>query len=119
MAAPRPIRSQSYEQVYALVHASITNKQPLAAVYNERRRLFCPYLLGRNHDGQLRALCYQYGGESSSGLKRRGSQDNWRCVDLEKLVEVELLDDKWTKPPNYSPLQTCIETIEAEVEQGT
>lgn len=117
MAAPQSIRSQSYEQVYALVHTAITNKQPLAAVYNQRRWLFCPYLLGRNRDGELRVLCYQYGGESSSGLKRSGSEDNWRCIDLEKLVEVELLADQWVIPPNYSPHQTCIESVEAEVDE--
>ena len=47
-----------------------------------RRRLFCPHRLGRNKDGQLRVLCYQYGGESESGLKPIGSRDNWRPEPL-------------------------------------
>jgi hypothetical protein len=34
---------------------------------------------------QLRVLCYQYGGESRSGLDPVGSPANWRCVALEKL----------------------------------
>src|SRR5262249_33922766 len=33
-----------------------------------------------NRLGQPRALCYQYGGESESGLGPIGSPDNWRCV---------------------------------------
>lgn len=117
MAAPQPIRSQSYEQIYALVQQSIANRQPLAAVYNNRRRLLCPYLLGRNKLGELRALCYQIGGESGGGLRRRGSEENWRCVNVEKLVEVELANEPWFTPPNYSPHQTCIETVEAAVEE--
>jgi hypothetical protein len=37
-------------------------------------------------------LCYQYGGESESGLKAMGSPENWRCIALDKLRSVELLD---------------------------
>ena len=117
MAAPRPIRSQSYEQVYELVRTAILNKQPIAAVYRERRRLFCPYVLGRNREGRINALCYQFGGGSASGLKEFGSTDNWRCVEVEKLTSVELLSTGWINPPNYSRHQSCIETIEAEVER--
>lgn len=116
MAAPKPIRSQSYEQVYELVRSAIAAKQPITAVYRERRRLLCPYLLGRNRDGRIHALCYQAGGETNSTLKRRGAADNWRCVEVEKLTEVSLSAERWFKAPNYSRHQTCIETIEAEVQ---
>ena len=118
MAAPRPIRSQSYEQVYELVRSAIEAKKPLAAVYKDCRRLFCPYLLGRNEDGRPHALCYQFGGESKSGLNSRGSADNWRCLDIEKLVDVELLSEGWVTPPNFSQHQTCIATIEHAVLTG-
>jgi hypothetical protein len=47
---------------------------------------------GATKDGQLRVLCYQYGGESESGLKPIGSADNWRCVALDKLRSVEVLN---------------------------
>lgn len=116
MAAPQPIRSQSYEQVYELVRAAIIARQPITAVYRERRRLFCPYLLGRNKSGRIQALCYQSGGENKSTMKGRGAPDNWRCVEVEKLTEVALSDERWFKAPNYSRHQTCIETVEAEVQ---
>lgn len=112
MAAPKPIRSQSYEQVYELVRSAIAAKQPITAVYRDRRRLLCPYLLGRNRDGRIQALCYQ----SSDDPKRRGSADNWRCVEVEKLTDVSLSDERWLKAPNYSRHQTCIETVEAEIQ---
>lgn len=42
--------------------------------------LFCPHRLGRNQAGQSRVLCYQYGGDSESGLGPAGSPANWRCI---------------------------------------
>lgn len=34
-------------------------------------------------------LCDQYGGESESGLKPAGASDNWRCLAVESLSQVE------------------------------
>ena len=59
---------QTVEEIYRLVWAAVSNKQPIEANYQGRHRLFCPHRLGRNRQGQLRVLCYQYGGESQSGL---------------------------------------------------
>jgi hypothetical protein len=55
-----------------------------------------------NREGQLRALCYQYGGDSQSGLQPVGSPENWRCVVLEKLSRVKLIEDAWRPAPNHS-----------------
>jgi hypothetical protein len=86
--------------VYRVVRTAVENRRPISAVYHNRRRLFCPHRLGRNKEGQLRALCYQYGDESNSGLKPAGSPDNWRCISLDKLRNVELLDGAWQTAPN-------------------
>lgn len=61
-------RIQPIEDIYRLVWAAVANKQPIEARYHGRPRLFCPHRLGRNSAGELRVLCYQYGGESESGL---------------------------------------------------
>jgi hypothetical protein len=74
---------------------AIEARRPISAVYHELPRLFCPHRLGRNKDGQFRVLCYQYGGKSRSGLEPPGSPANWRCIALEKLSAVELLDGAW------------------------
>jgi hypothetical protein len=76
---------QTVEDIYHLIWLAVANKQPVRAIYKERPRLFCPpRRLGRNQAGQRRVLCYQYGGESESGLAPIGSPANWRCVVLEK-----------------------------------
>jgi hypothetical protein len=79
---------QTVEEIYGLVWTAVGNKQPIEAAYQGRLRLFCPHRLGRNREGRLRVLCYQYGGESQSGLQPVGSPANWRCVALEKLSRV-------------------------------
>jgi hypothetical protein len=105
---------QTVEDIYRLVWTAIASKQPISAIYKERPRLFCPHRLGRNRAKQLRVLCYQYGGESESGLATIGSPDNWRCVALEKLRRVELLEGSWKTAPNHSRPARCV--IDADID---
>ena len=37
----------------------------------------------------------QCAGQSSSGLQPAGSPANWRCIAVEKLSRVQLLEDAW------------------------
>jgi hypothetical protein len=113
-------RIQTVEDIYRLVWTAISVKRPVSAVYHKRRRLLCPHRLGRSAEGQLRVLCYQYGGESESGLQPVGSPQNWRCLALEKLGKVELLEDSWQTAPNHSRMGRCIQhaDIDAEDQPG-
>jgi hypothetical protein len=78
-----PARVQTVEDMYRIVRTAVAGKQPIEARYEGRPRLFCPHRLGRNSVGKLRVLCYQYGGESKSGLQPAGSPANLRCIALE------------------------------------
>ena len=102
------------KDAYRIVRMAVETRRPISAVYHNRQRLFCPHRLGRNKEGQLRVLCYQYGGESESGLKPAGSSDNWRCIVLDKLRSVELLDGKWRTAPNHSRPASCV--VDADVD---
>jgi hypothetical protein len=90
------------------LYRAIQQRRPIAAVYHERPRLFCPHRLGRNSKGELRVLCYQYGGASESGLGPAGSSENWRCITMEELSQVELLDGPWHTSSNHSRPSSCI-----------
>jgi hypothetical protein len=105
---------QTVEEIYRLLWTAVANKQPIGAIYKDRPRLFCPHRLGRNRARQLRVLCYQYGGESESGLAPAGSPENWRCVVLEKLRKVELRESSWKTAPNHSRPASCV--IEADID---
>lgn len=115
MAAVRVIRQQSYEAIYALLKQAMVEKKPVSAVYRERRRTLCPYVLGRTKDDRLQVLCYQSGGESRSGLGHKGSDENWRCIAIEKLTEVKLTEERWQSPASRSRPQSCVSKVEFEV----
>jgi hypothetical protein len=107
---------QTVEDIYRLVWTAVANKQPIEASYQRRLRLFCPHRLGRNKEGQLRVLCYQYGGESQSGLQPLGSPANWRCMALEKLSRVKLVDGAWRTAPNHSRPASCVAQADIDAE---
>jgi len=105
---------QTVEDIYRLVWTSVERKQPIEASYDGRLRLLCPHRLGRNSKRELRVLCYQYGGKSRSRLERSGSPANWRCMVVEKLRHVRLLDDDWQTASNHSRPTSCV--VEADID---
>ena len=107
---------QTVEEIYRLVWTAVSDKQPIEAMYRGRLRLFCPHRLGRNRAGQPRVLCYQYGGESQSGLQPVGSPANWRCIALEKLSRVRLVEDAWRTAPNHSRPASCVSEPDIDAE---
>lgn len=109
-------RQQALAEVYRLVRAAVVGKRPVSAIYKARQRLLCPHRLGRNSAGQLRVLCYQYGGESESGLKPVGSPANWRCIVLDQLSRIEVLEGEWRTAPNHSRPSSCVAQADVDAE---
>jgi hypothetical protein len=107
---------QTVEDIYRLVWSAVASRRPVEAMYHRLARLFCPHRLGRNQQGKLRVLGYQYGGESSSGLQPAGSPANWRCMALEKLSRVKLLADPWRTAPNHSRPASCVVKADMDAE---
>ena len=107
---------QTVEDIYRLIWTAAADKRPVRATYKNLPRLFCPHRLGRNRAGQLRVLCYQYGGESESGLEPTGSPANWRCTALEELSEVKLLHGEWRTAPNRSRPAFCIVEVDIDAD---
>ena len=107
---------QTVEDLYQLVWTAVASKRPIEAWYQRHPRLVCPHRLGRNREGQLRVLCYQYGGESESGLQPAGSPANWRCLALEKLSRVRVLEDVWRTAPNHSRPASCVINADIDAE---
>jgi hypothetical protein len=73
-------------------------------------------MLGRNKDGHLRLLGYQYGGESGSGLQRKDGRGDRRCFSVEKIGAVRILDAAWQTGDTHSRRPKCIDQIELQVE---
>jgi hypothetical protein len=104
------------DEIYRLVWTAVESRKPIETIYHARWRLFCPHRLGRNRQGRLRVLCYQYGGESESGLEPAGSPANWRWVVLEQLSGVKLLDSGWWTAPNHSRPTSCVRNADIDAE---
>jgi hypothetical protein len=101
-------RAGEVDGIYDAVYGAIRQRRAIGAMYKGLPRLFCPHRLGRNRKGELRVLCYQYGGQSESGLGPPGSSDNWRCIALVMLSSVKLLDDRWQTAANHSRPASCV-----------
>jgi hypothetical protein len=109
-------RIQTVEEIYGLVWTAVERKWTIEAMYRGLLRLFCPHRLGRNRDGEFRVLCYQYGGESKSGLQPEGSAANWRCIELQRLSRVRLLESTWHTAPNHSRPGSCVPDADIDAE---
>ncbi len=111
-----PAQIQTVEEIDRLVWTAVANQQPIEATYQGRHRWFCPHRLGRNREGRLRVLCYQYGGESRSGLDPVGGATNWRCIAREKLSRVKLVEGGWRTAPNPSRPAACVAEADIDAE---
>src|SRR2546421_1607462 len=103
---------QTVEDIYRLIWTAASHKQPVRAMYKDLPRLFCPHRLGRNRAGELRVLCYQYGGGKESGPEPMGLPAKTGCGVLGKLSGVGLFEGSLGYPPNPSrpgPLGTLAE----------
>lgn len=107
---------QTVEDIYQLVRFAALNRRPIRAIYHDLDRWLCPHKLGWNPLKHARVLCYQFGGESESGLQAAGSPENWRCLAVEKLNRVEQLDGQWHTAPNHTRPQTCITEVDVDVD---
>src|SRR5260370_30567819 len=101
---PQASKAEGVSQIYELLHLAAARRRPVAAIYDGLPRLLCPHVLGRK-SGHLRALCFQFGGSSRSGLPivSKGV-GGWRCLVVERLSEVEWRTEAWHTEPR-SPRQ--------------
>jgi hypothetical protein len=108
---------QTLEEIYKLIWTAVA-KQEADQSPSTKGDLdcFCPHRLGRNRQGQLRALGYQYGGESQSGLRPASSPANWRGVALEKLSRVKVVQSAWRTAPNHSRPASCVTATDIDAE---
>jgi hypothetical protein len=103
-------------EAYQLVRSAILAKRIIVARYNGHVREMCPHVIGYGPSGNEQALFYQFGGGSSTGIGPDGSRDNWRCIRLDGLRDIKIVDGPWHTAPNHSRPQTCVQEIDVEVD---
>jgi hypothetical protein len=98
-------------RTYALFEQAMRGRKQIVCMYGGYPRELCPIILGHSH-GQEKALTYQFGGRSRSGLPNGGE---WRCLFLSKVSHVELRDGPWFAGSSHAQPQGCVEIVDLDV----
>ena len=98
-------------RTYALFERAMRLRKPLVCMYGGHPRALCPIILGHSQ-GEEKALTYQFGGGSRSGLPRGGE---WRCLWLAKVSGVQLRDGPWIAGASHSQPQGCVAIVDLDV----
>lgn len=105
MAGPAPSRT------YQLFGEAMAERKQVQCVYGGYQRELCPIILGHS-GGQEKALTYQVGGGSSSGLSSGGE---WRCLWLSKVSKARLIGGPWRAGESHSQPQGCVEAVDLDI----
>lgn len=86
-------------------------KKQIVCEYDGYARELCAVILGHT-GGQEKALTFQFGGQSKSGLSPNGE---WRCLFLEKVRNVHLRDGRWRAGERHTQPQGCVEDVDLDI----
>jgi hypothetical protein len=96
---------------YALFEQAMRQRKQIVCRYRGLRRELCPVILGKSK-GQEKALTYQFGGQSRSGLPRGGE---WRCLFLSEVSDIQLRDGPWISGLRHTQPSTCVDDVDLDV----
>jgi hypothetical protein len=91
-------------------------RQQVVGHYGGYVRELCPHILGWK-DGEARCLAYQFGGFSRSGPITPGSPDNWRCLKVDELQDVQVRPGRWYSGRSHERTQRCIDVVDVDAEK--
>jgi hypothetical protein len=100
--------------IYAIVRNAILNRRTIIARYDGYTRELCPWAIG-SWKGTPRALFYQRAGFTSKGLVEPGSPSNWRCMDLDRLEILEIVDRDWAGTTAHRKQSSCLDIIDVDL----
>ena len=97
--------------VYKQFAEAMAARKQILCEYDGYPRELCAIILGHSK-GQEKALTFQFGGQSRSGLPPRGE---WRCLWLSKVSKVSLRDGAWHSGTRHTQPQGCVEDVDVDV----
>jgi hypothetical protein len=98
-------------RTYELIAEALCNRQQVLCDYDGYPRELCPIVLGHSK-GEEKALTFQFGGESNSGLPPKGE---WRCLFLSKVRNVRLREGSWRSGDSHTQPQGCVEDVDLDI----
>ena len=96
---------------YHLFAKAMRERKQIVCAYDGYTRELCPIILGHSK-GEEKALTFQFGGASRSGLPPGGE---WRCLFLSRVTGVQLRDGPWFSGASHSQPQGCVEDVDLDV----
>ena len=96
---------------YDLFRQAIVSKKQTICIYDGYVRELCPVMLGHTQERE-KALTYQFGGDSRSGLPPAGE---WRCLWVSKVKNAQLRDGPWHTGNAHNKPQACVESVDYDV----
>jgi len=96
---------------YDLFEYAMRSRKQILCTYGGHPRELCSVILGHSK-GQEKALTYQFGGQSKSGLPPGGE---WRCLWLSKVSDIQLRDGTWFVGASHTQPQGCVEIVDLDV----
>jgi len=101
---------------YQIIRNAILNKQNVSADYKDFFRIMTPHVLGHKN-GKEKCLLYQFDGKSSSATTfPENSPKNWRCVFLDELRNIAVIDGTMHTCDQHRQRQTCVDDVDVELE---
>lgn len=98
-------------EAYRLFEQAMAERKQVLCMYDGYRRELCPIILGHS-EREEKALAFQFGGESKSGLPPGGE---WKCLRLSGVSDIQLRDGRWHAGSRHSQKQTCVEVVDLDV----
>jgi len=96
---------------YLLFVQAMAERKQIVCTYNGYPCELCPVILGHSQ-GEEKALTYQFGGDSESGLPREGA---WKCLVLAKVSNVQLRDGSWHVGDSHTQRQRCVDVVDLDI----
>jgi hypothetical protein len=80
------------DSAYQLLREAIIGRRSLRANYRDYFRMFCPYMLGTDLEGDRAVIVFQYDGGQPGGLPALGLWHTWKVA---KMHSIGLAGDRW------------------------
>ena len=94
---------------YGLFERAMRERRPLVCMYDGYARAVCPIILGHTGDAE-KALTWQFGGSGSKGPVH----GQWRCLELAKVTQAELIDGPWQSGDSHMTSQSCVRDVDLD-----
>lgn len=107
-------------EVYQKIRDAMEAGHQVHATYGGLHRMLCVHEIGLGPKGNEQILAYQFGGDTSKGPAVEIDDElRWRCMPIEGLSDVEIVEGPWHTGDNRGAGNTCIADTDLAIHPET